>query len=266
MCGWFFYGIFISLHNIFSHNILCLKVLLKLNLEIIYSNILSYFCILFLVTIRSDNVRRTAVINFKNFDSFYLFIKRNRLLIILMLLFFGGLFSGVVLYDRQNELCVSFSKYLIGEYSRGGDFGFWNLLFDNFLNFLLLIAVCFCVGSSILGVILSPMCMYICGVIYGLLSASLYSQFALKGVAFYAVMVLPSAVFVIIALLFAVKESVNFSFSLARLIMPNYVTKNITIEFKEYCIRYVIICLITLLAALVEALLACNLSGSFVLN
>lgn len=211
-------------------------------------------------------MRRTAVINFKNFDKTIRYLKENKVLLILIILFLAGLFWGVSSFDGSETFYERITEYITDEYTALGNSGFWKTLIDSFFNSLLPIAVCFILGCSILGIILSPLCMLLSGFVYGTISAVLYSEYALNGIAFYAVMILPSAVINIIALIIAVKESVRFSSVITSLTFPATAPKNLSYEFKSFGIRYIIVCSIVLLASLTDALITCNLAGSFVLN
>ncbi len=210
-------------------------------------------------------MKRSAVINIKNLDRAVAYLKENRLLILILVFFFVGLFIGVFSYDKDKEVCISISESLIKDFSEIPQKGFFLTLLDSFFNSLLFSAICFICGCSMLGVVLSPLCILINGLLYGFLSAALYSEFALKGIAFYAVMVLPSAVILTIALIMAVMESVNFSAVLTKLTFPTTPPQNLCVFFRSFCIRYLIILLFVLLSSVIDALISCKLAGNFVL-
>ena len=211
-------------------------------------------------------MRRTALISFRNFEKIFRFIRENGVLIVLLIFFLGGLISGSISYESVKPFSKKLAEFFIGDYLLDDKGGFLRILFDSFFNSLLLVSVCFICGTSMLGVVLAPISMIGCGLIYGYVSALLYSEFSLKGIAFYAVMILPSAVILIIALIMAAGESVRFSLIITKLTFPNSPTLNLSFVFKRFCVRYLFICLLVFFASLVDALLTCYLSGSFVLK
>ena len=116
-----------------------------------------------------------------------------------------------------------------------------------------------------LGVVLVPVAAVLRGIIYGGVSAFLYSQYTVKGIAFNAVLIIPSAFVFVIALLLASRESVRFSLLIARISLPATPAVNLSYDFKNYCGRYLLISLIALASALTDAVLSCFFIGGLTL-
>lgn len=208
-------------------------------------------------------MRRTAVLNLTNFDRVFEVLKKNGILIFLSIAFIIGLFCGVFSFESFNDY-----ENLIIDYFVVGDISKSNFiigLFDFYLNLLLIICLSFICGTSMLGVILSPVCVWVYGFIYGIFSATIYADYALKGIAFYTVMILPGAVLISVSLILAAAESFKFSSHLIRQVILSSPPLNISLVFKDFCFKYLLICLLAFLSALISVLLSVYLSGKFTL-
>ena len=80
----------------------------------------------------------------------------------------------------------------------------------------------------------------------------------MKGIAFNAVLIIPSAFVFVIALLLASRESMRFSILIAKISLPGSASVNLSFDFKNYCGRYLFIVLIALASALTDAVLSCS--------
>ena len=114
------------------------------------------------------------------------------------------------------------------------------------------------------GVITAPLLLGFKGYFYGAVAALLYNTYALKGVAFNAVIILPSAIFLIIALLLSAEDSVKFSFVLAKLTMSEYSSHNMPEAFKKYSVRYLAFTILLVVSAAVDALITHNFLRKFI--
>ena len=124
--------------------------------------------------------------------------------------FIAGLFIGVFSAENIDVFENVVTDYLmVGEIPKTG---FLSSLFDYYFNILLIICICFICGTSMFGVLLSPLCVISFSFFYGIFSANIYSGYGLKGIAYYAVMILPGTILLTISLLFAALESFKFSF------------------------------------------------------
>lgn len=208
-------------------------------------------------------MRRTAVLNFRNFDKIFEVLRKNGILIFLGTTFIFGLFSGVFSFERFKSFEEIIVDYLIADNIAKSNF--FSGLFDSYLNILLVICLSFICGTSMFGVILSPICVSFFGLVYGIFSATIYFDYGFKGIAFYTVMILPGAVLILIALLLAATESFKFSLFLIRQVFLTSPPLNISLVFKDFCFKYLLICLLAFLSALVNVLLSIYLSGKFAL-
>lgn len=208
-------------------------------------------------------MRGKGIINFSKFLNLKAFLFENRLWIFLLSVFFIGLFFGIFLFEGQTAASGFLLNVLSDRYAEAEEIGFFKLTFDTFLCLMLPLVICFMSGASAFGSLIAPTVTAANGLFFGFLSACLYSEFSLKGVAFYAVIILPAAVINIIAVLSASAEAIRFSLVLARLSLPSAVPTDISHKFKDYCLKFLPICVLSLLSALVHGLLTNKLSDMF---
>lgn len=210
-------------------------------------------------------MRRSGVLNLRRWH-FLEVLGKNRLLLLLCVLFLGGVIAGSTCLgnnERLSALAENGLRQIVSERS-GAAFG--AVLFNSFgSSMVYLTAVCVA-GTSMLGIVISPVTVIWRGFYFGLLTALLYSEYALKGVAFNAIMLIPPAVFSVIGLILGAKDSVTFSLLLAKLTLPRSAPGSLFSEFRLYCIRFAILIITALLSALTDALVSHFFIGFFELQ
>ncbi|MBE6751145.1 MAG: hypothetical protein E7556_01315 [Ruminococcaceae bacterium] len=90
------------------------------------------------------------------------------------------------------------------------------------------------------------------GIIVGMATGILYSQYALQGLGYSALIIMPSAALVIGTLLKCCSESINMSLEIIYLILGGSKGTTKTNELKEYCLRYLVLCVPFLLSAVLN--------------
>lgn len=209
-------------------------------------------------------MQKGKVLSLKNFK-FMDFVARNNILTILVVLIAGGVAVGIFTQSRFQVL----SKYSAGYLERfialrSGE-SFVSVAFISFMGSALALLLLFAAGTSMLGVVLVPLLSALKGVLFGGVSALLYSQYSVKGIAFNAVLIIPSAFILVIAFLLAARESMRFSILIAKISLPGSPSVNLAFDFKNYCGRYLFIALIALASALTDAVLSCSFLDSLTL-
>lgn len=190
------------------------------------------------------------------------FIIKNNILILMTVLFIIGITAGTFAVGGVKPLRQYSSLYLEDFISDRTGTAFIKILLDSFMRSMLTLLVIFTFGTSMLGVVLAPLSLAARGVLYGGVTALLYSDYGVKGIAFNAVLVLPNAIVFIIALLLATRESVRFSLVIARMSLPATPSANLSFDFKTYCGRYLFISLIVLASAVTDAVLSHSFMSS----
>ena len=116
---------------------------------------------------------------------------------------------------------LAFEDFISAEFERFysiralGNFG--TTLINSFLFILPCSLLSFVCGTSIVGCALSPIFLVYKAFILGSYTGYLYEIHQLEGIVFNALILIPSAVISIFALILSVRESVGFSVNLARL-------------------------------------------------
>ena len=193
------------------------------------------------------------------------FIAKNNILVLLVVMLITGIACGTFAVGRFETLKIYSENYL-SEFIEGRtDASFISIAFDSFMTSMLMLMAVFASGTSMLGVILVPVLSVLRGLLYGCVAAMLYAEYSLRGIAFNAVMIIPSAIIFIISLLLASRESVKFSLIIVKISMPKSPAVNLYQDFKNYCGRYIFICLIALLSAVTDAVLSSSFLADFTL-
>lgn len=183
------------------------------------------------------------------------FIIKNNISVLLAVLLAAGVAAGALAGDKLN----GFSEYSLKAVERltaeRTGASFWAIMLGSFVSRAIVLLLVFAAGTSLLGVVLAPAIAVFRCMLYGGFSAMLYSEYSVKGIAFNAVLIIPPEIIFAVALLFAVRESVKLSLSVARLTLPNTPTGDLSSAFRAYCNGYLLICLPVLLSSVADAAL-----------
>ncbi len=209
-------------------------------------------------------MKKGTVLSLKNLK-FTDFMAKNNILVILILLFILGLAAGTFSGLKISVLSEYSDDYLKRFISERTNATFFSVTLDSFMGSALTLLLTFAAGTSMLGVILVPTIFLLRGVLYGSVSALLYSEYSVKGIAFNAVLIIPAAIVFIISLILSSRESIKFSLIIAKMTLPGSPSPNLSADFKNYCGRYLFICLLVLASALVDAVLSCSFLDSLTL-
>ena len=183
---------------------------------------------------------------------------KNKLLIISLAVFLAGIIFGIISVGKYKNL-TDFSAGFITEFMdlRNTE-KFSKILLSSFFNSVTVLIVFAVFGTSMFGVVTVPFLLSVIGVIYGNITAYLYSEFALKGIAFNAVIFLPSVIVFLIVLLLASKEAVNFSLKISSLTFSKSGLYNLTLEFKKFLISFLLFISAALVSSIIDAVISCS--------
>ena len=209
-------------------------------------------------------MQKGKVLSLKNFKLAD-FVARNNILTILVVLIAGGIAVGIFTQSKIQLLSEYSADYLERFIALRSGESFVSVALSSFMGSALVLLLLFAAGTSMLGVVLVPLLTAVRGMFFGGVSALLYSQYAVKGIAFNAVLIIPSAFVFVIALLLAARESMRFSVLIAKISLPGSPSVNLAFDFKNYCGRYLFIALIALASALTDAVLSCSFLDSLIL-
>ena len=207
-------------------------------------------------------MQRGRVINFSKYRILD-FIKSNLYLFIGFLFLILGALLGLIIFDDfklVSNLIKQYFENYIGLRQTGT---FIKIALLSFVKSLAVFMALFMAGTSLFGVVTVPLTVFICGTFYGSSVAYLYAEFALKGVAFNAVIFLPSSLVLLLFLIFAAKLSLIFSVELARITLPNSLRGDLFLQFKDYSIKFLLLALGSISAALIDGLTATSMLKFF---
>lgn len=208
-------------------------------------------------------MQKGRVVNLGRLKSVIDFLKTNWCLLTLSISFVLGLLFGT-LYSGGNtnfaKLCAKITDSFIELRSSAE---FFEIFKDSFLmNSAFLISI-FIFGISITGVTLVPIIMFFKGLHFGSLASIIYSDFALKGIAFNALILIPPSVVFVIFLIISSKSAMRLSLSLIAVTLPNNTPKSFSFLFNKYWKQHIILIIPIIIAALMDAWLSVNLISHF---
>lgn len=191
------------------------------------------------------------------------FLKTNLYTIIGFAFLTVGVISGLALFDDFKIISQCLKGYFSSYIGYRNKSGFFAIVFKSFLHSLYLFLIIYVFGTTLFGVVTIPICVTVFGFFYGSAVAFLYSEYALKGVAFNAMVFLPSNLILLLFIIFASRYAMIFSLSIAKLTLPNGISSDLTLQFKEYSLRILVLTLGGLLAALIDGLTSLGLLKFF---
>jgi len=181
------------------------------------------------------------------------FLKQNSFLIILSFCFIVGVLLGTFFF-KDIKFLSEYPKNFINNYiSLRSDKSFIYILFSSALSFWSVLFLTFLFGCGFFGVVAVPCIVILQGFFNGGITAYLYFEFALKGIAFNAVVYVPSILVFTIVLIVASRESIRFSLKLSGLTLNKTMPFDLSENFKDFGIKYIIFAIVTFLSSLIDA-------------
>ncbi|MBR4282546.1 MAG: stage II sporulation protein M [Clostridia bacterium] len=169
-------------------------------------------------------------------------------IILLTGLLLGSIFSGKSTLSTF-DFKIFFENFLYSRENSSFIDVFINTLTSGFIYLLL----CYFSGMFALGSVSNSLILIFKGATLGVLMGYSYLSYGLKGVIFAIIIILPSAFITSITLIYSAKESFILSHYFFRLFTNNLVLKNIRLEFKKYCIKFLVFFIFILISALIDA-------------
>ena len=210
-------------------------------------------------------MKKGKVLNLRGINNFLEFVRLNNLILLLTLFLIIGFVFGVFTLNKYS-FSQTYAQNFVTEFiADRTNSNILKITFVSFISSMFFMVASFVGGTSIIGMVLVPCFVAVKGYLYGIVSALLYSEYSLKGIAFHAVILMPSALIFIIAYLFSSRESVRFSLIMGKLTLPITVPANLSYDFKNYCGKNLLFCLLVLLSALTDAVISTNFLSRFVL-
>ncbi len=189
-------------------------------------------------------------------------ISSNRQIIILVALFFAGLIFGSFSVKSESsfvsERLVPFYMNYVRAKSTESSLA---VFFSSLLMYSTVIIFAYFIGLCAVGipfVALIPLCT---GVFIGSVSGHIYGTYMLRGLGYCGIIIFPSAVIAISAIIFASKESMLMSRNMLNLLSQRHNQQYE--DFKSYSIRFAIYIAISCGAALIDTVMTHLFIGLF---
>lgn len=191
------------------------------------------------------------------------FLKANLFSLIGFAFLAIGIIVGLVVFNDFAFFPDILKKYFLSYISFRQNNSFLKIVFNSFLQSIYLFLIIYVFGTTLFGVVLVPVSIAFFGVFYGAAVAYLYAEFALKGVAFNAMIFLPASILLLLLLIFASRTAMIFSLHIARLTLPNLLRGDLALQFKEYSLKILLISSGGIVVGLLDGLTAISMLKFF---
>ncbi len=200
-------------------------------------------------------MKKSRVLNLRNFK-FLELVNKNRVLLLISISFLIGIITATILYSK-NSVVVEYANNQLNRYlGVRSNSNLIGIAFKSFLASMLYLIAVYIFGTSMLGTILVPITVFLRGFSGGALSALLYNQYSLKGIALNAVLIIPPTIIFVIAFIYGANKAFNFSLTVASLTLPHSSPSTLFLPFKKYCTDFLILLFAVLVSALFDAVLS----------
>lgn len=200
-------------------------------------------------------MKRATIVNL-NKSKFVNVISKNNIVIIMAIFYALGILFGVLwLKNSQSILEIarqSFSDYLAARENKG----MFSVFLSSFMGTLPIALLLFLCGTSIVGIVLTPLAVCYRGFEYGVLSGFLYTTFSLQGIAFNSLILIPCTILAVFGYIISGREALKFSLKLAKISMPKGQAANLYSDFKTYCKIFILILILFVFSALLDAIMS----------
>lgn len=183
-------------------------------------------------------------------------IKRNSTFLVFALFIALGVLFGVLCYSNFEAIKPITEELFYEHYNLHSKTTFFSLAGQTILNILPIALTAFIIGTSAVGCVLIPILPLILGFLFGIISGCLYDTQEVMGIVFNLLILLPPSIIAFLGLLLCCRESFGFSKLLAVMCIKGGKCFNLYLDFKNYCIRYLIILILFVIYALIDSSLA----------
>ena len=190
------------------------------------------------------------------------YFTKNRLILLMFFVFLIGFTVSSISFSGSKAAQISdgIFKDFISDRQRTS---FIQIVFSVLIEYLIVYLAFFAAGASATGVVFVPLLCCCLGLYYGTLAAYSYASFAIRGIAFNSVIVIPAALIFTLSILFVSKESFVFSSVILRLLLPKSKPVNASSEFKRYSAKFLLLSVFTLLASIADAVVSVSFLNYF---
>lgn len=191
------------------------------------------------------------------------FFRKNTFLLIIFSILIIGIIIGVFLFNKFGFLQEYFSEYITEYINSRMGVVFGKVFIESYLATMSVLFLVFLLGASLFGIVTVPTLVALNGFFQGCVTAHLYSNYGLKGVAFNAIIYIPSMIVFLMVFSLASRESIRFSTKITSLTLSKSLPCNLADDFRDYGIKYIIFAIIIAFSSIIDALLSVGLLKYF---
>ena len=179
-------------------------------------------------------------------------------------LFICGLILGVLtIKDDNTELNNVLKSFFVNYLSEKSVKTILECFLETFVLILIIPLFCFIAGLCAVGGPIIIAIPTLIGIVVGMATGILYSQYTLQGLGYSALIIMPSAAIVIGTLLKCCNESINMSLEIIYMISGGNHGNTRTNVLKEYCLRYLVLCVPFIFSGAINTICFKLFSGLF---
>lgn len=180
-------------------------------------------------------------------------LKKNGRMLAMLAVFAAGMIIGAVFVKRGGDLfsdivCNMFTAYIKAKNEQSIGLNFINSLAVN-ISFML---AAFIFGLCAVGLPFVCTLPLLKGIGIGMLSGYLYSEFSLKGLGYCILIIYPGLIPAVFALLLACSAGIVSSYEMLLSFSSSKAQKGER-SIKIYCIRFLVICILVIISAALDA-------------
>lgn len=196
-------------------------------------------------------MRKGIILNLKRFKVLD-YVTLNKIFIVLCVIFIAGIAIGSTVLSKNGSL-AEYTKSCFNEYiSLHKTDAFFKKFINCFFKYLVVLILYFLSGTSMLGVAITPFITVWQGILFGSITSYLYTKHSISGIAFNAIIFIPPSVVFAVCCFFAARYAIDFSLLIAKLTLPRSKPASLYINFKSYCIKFLIFIGISLICTFIE--------------
>ncbi len=208
-------------------------------------------------------VQKGRVLNLRHFNKVFAFFRLNSYIITLTVVCISGIALGIFGTEFNEKFLRVFMSYTERFLELRRENKFLPIFTDSLiLNFCFLLLV-FILGTSVTGITLTPILVFVRSLIFGAISGIVYSEYSLKGIAFNALILIPPALITIIFLILSAREAMRFSLLLIGQTLPENKPQNLSFAFSRYCVKNLLLFIPVIISSVLDGWLSIKLFSFF---
>lgn len=190
-------------------------------------------------------------------------LHNGRWILMLVSLLLGILSGSLFIRNSGTISFVDLSLFFHNFTAARNSASILSIILHSFLSSMLYLFLAYCSGLFVYGIIPAVLLPFIKGLGIGAVCGYLYQVYALKGVAFSMLVVIPAAFLYSLILAIACKEALQFSASIAAFLIKGNNWVNVSLQFKKYNLRFMVLLLFTAGVSIIDGILSRVFIGVF---